>query len=227
MQLLSRNAKLCITYVITTFSAQKFNLLIQAAGSGIPEIKTILSGVLIVFLWPAPYPLETKRFCHSRIPWCKNPFHKGYWIGFFCSIRFISGEGRTFCPHRKLRRKHRQPFRNEVREQWGFVCSFIHDPMLANASIAKRREILSAACAAGVAVAFGAPIGGTLFSLEEVSYFFPPKVCVSSLISYCFERACWKGHVEKVGFFQSFREHSNICGLVFSVPWLRQLRWRF
>ena len=42
--------------------------------------------------------------------------------------------------------------------------------------VAKRREILSAACAAGVAVAFGAPIGGTLFSLEEVSYFFPPKV---------------------------------------------------
>lgn len=42
--------------------------------------------------------------------------------------------------------------------------------------LGKRREILSAACAAGVAVAFGAPIGGTLFSLEEVSYFFPPKV---------------------------------------------------
>ncbi|KAF8322035.1 hypothetical protein DL93DRAFT_2071769 [Clavulina sp. PMI_390] len=41
---------------------------------------------------------------------------------------------------------------------------------------AKRREILSAACAAGVAVAFGAPVGGVLFSLEEVSYFFPAKV---------------------------------------------------
>jgi chloride channel 3/4/5 len=39
----------------------------------------------------------------------------------------------------------------------------------------KRREVLSAAAASGVAVAFGAPIGGVLFSLEEVSYYFPPK----------------------------------------------------
>ena len=40
---------------------------------------------------------------------------------------------------------------------------------------AKRREVLSAAAAAGVTVAFGAPLGGVLFSLEEVSYFFPAK----------------------------------------------------
>lgn len=41
---------------------------------------------------------------------------------------------------------------------------------------AKRREIVSASCAAGVSVAFGAPIGGVLFALEEVSTYFPPKV---------------------------------------------------
>ena len=45
-----------------------------------------------------------------------------------------------------------------------------------NALVAKKREILSAASAAGMSVAFGAPIGGVLFSLEQVSYYFPDKV---------------------------------------------------
>jgi chloride channel 3/4/5 len=58
---------------------------------------------------------------------------------------------------------------------------------------AKRREVLSASAAAGVAVAFGAPIGGVLFSLEEVSYYFPPKTlfrtffcCIAATLSLKF-----------------------------------------
>jgi chloride channel 3/4/5 len=39
----------------------------------------------------------------------------------------------------------------------------------------KKRELLSGAAAAGVSVGFGAPVGGVLFSLEEVSSYFPPK----------------------------------------------------
>ncbi|KAJ2959531.1 hypothetical protein NQZ79_g5033 [Umbelopsis isabellina] len=45
---------------------------------------------------------------------------------------------------------------------------------------AKSREILSASSAAGVAVAFGSPIGGVLFSLEEMSSNFPNKTMLRS-----------------------------------------------
>ncbi|OAS99263.1 chloride channel, other eukaryote [Blastomyces dermatitidis ER-3] len=40
---------------------------------------------------------------------------------------------------------------------------------------AKTREILTATAGAGVAVAFGSPIGGVLFSLEEMASYFPLK----------------------------------------------------
>jgi H+/Cl- antiporter ClcA len=68
---------------------------------------------------------------------------------------------------------------------------------------AKRREILSAACAAGVAVAFGAPIGGTLFSLEEVSYFFPPKVS-KTFTEFSQPLTVILGHVEEVRLSASY-----------------------
>ena len=53
---------------------------------------------------------------------------------------------------------------------------------------AKRREVISAACAAGVAVSFGAPVGGTLFSLEEVSYYF--RKCQASKHITCGLYSC-------------------------------------
>ncbi|PGG99911.1 hypothetical protein AJ80_09266 [Polytolypa hystricis UAMH7299] len=57
----------------------------------------------------------------------------------------------------------------------------------------KRREVLSASASSGVGVAFGAPIGGVLFGLEEVSYYFPPKTlfrtffcCIAAALSLKF-----------------------------------------
>lgn len=55
----------------------------------------------------------------------------------------------------------------------GNVISRWFDKYKRNAS--KTREILTATAAAGVAVAFGSPIGGVLFSLEEMASHFPLK----------------------------------------------------
>ncbi|KFA49563.1 hypothetical protein S40293_02814 [Stachybotrys chartarum IBT 40293] len=55
----------------------------------------------------------------------------------------------------------------------GNVVSRLFSKYQHNAS--KTREILSASAAAGVGVAFGSPIGGVIFSLEEISSYFPLK----------------------------------------------------
>lgn len=55
----------------------------------------------------------------------------------------------------------------------GNVISRMFEKYRRNAT--KTREILSASAAAGVGVAFGSPIGGVLFSLEEMSSHFPLK----------------------------------------------------
>jgi len=47
---------------------------------------------------------------------------------------------------------------------------------------ARKREVFSAAAAAGISVAFGSPIGGVLFSLEQLSYYFPDKTMWQSFV---------------------------------------------
>lgn len=117
-------------------------VLYYAAGSGIPEIKTILSGFVI------------HGYLGVRVLFTKS-------VGLALSVASGLSLGKE------------GPFVH-IASCVGNIVSRIASKYELNE--AKRREILSAACASGVAVAFGAPIGGTLFSLEEVSYFFPPKV---------------------------------------------------
>ena len=46
-----------------------------------------------------------------------------------------------------------------------------------------KREVLTAAASAGISVAFGSPIGGVLFSLEQLSYYFPERIMWNSFVA--------------------------------------------
>jgi chloride channel 3/4/5 len=120
----------------------KRKVLYYAAGSGIPEIKTILSGFVI------------HGYLGARVLITKA-------IGLALSVASGLSLGKE------------GPFVHIASCIGNIISRYVAKY---ENNEGKRRQILSAACAAGVAVAFGAPIGGTLFSLEEVSYFFPPKV---------------------------------------------------
>ncbi|XP_058790647.1 H(+)/Cl(-) exchange transporter 5 isoform X2 [Phymastichus coffea] len=112
-----------------------------ACGSGIPEIKTILSGFII----------------------------RGY-LGKWTLI--IKSVGLILSVSAGLNLGKEGPMVH-IACCIGNILSYLFPKYGRNE--AKKREILSAAAAAGVSVAFGAPIGGVLFSLEEVSYYFPLK----------------------------------------------------
>jgi len=79
----------------------------------------------------------------------------------------------------------------------------VYDHLLARTKltdVARKREVLSAAAASGISVAFGSPIGGVLFSLEvskalenhdpefaltrekQLSYYFPDKTMWQSFV---------------------------------------------
>ncbi|KAI9507422.1 chloride channel [Russula earlei] len=123
-------------------SPARRKVLYYAAGSGIPEVKTILSGFVI----------------------------HGYLGG---RTLFVKAVGLALSVASGLSLGKEGPFVHIASCIGNIVSRYC---VKYENNEGKRREILSAASAAGVAVAFGAPIGGVLFSLEEVSYFFPPKV---------------------------------------------------
>lgn len=114
----------------------------MAAGSGIPEIKTILSGFVI------PGFLDFK-------------------------VLFVKAFGSIFAVSTGMNLGKEGPFVH-ISGCVGYLVAMQFPKYRDNGR--KLREILSAAVAAGLSVAFGAPIGGVLFSYEEISTYFPRKV---------------------------------------------------
>ncbi|KAK0140285.1 H(+)/Cl(-) exchange transporter 3 [Merluccius polli] len=104
-----------------------------ACGSGIPEIKTILSGFII-------------------------RGYLGKWTLLIKTITLVLAVASGLSLGKEGPLVH-------VACCCGNIFSYLFPKYSKNE--AKKREVLSAASAAGVSVAFGAPIGGVLFSLEE------------------------------------------------------------
>jgi chloride channel 3/4/5 len=104
----------------------------MAAGSGIPEIKTILSGFVI------PHFLDFK-------------------------VLVVKAVGATFAVATGMCLGKEGPFVH-ISTCAGYLVASLFPKYRGNGR--KMREMLSVACSSGLSVAFGAPIGGVLFSYE-------------------------------------------------------------
>ncbi|KAJ3475980.1 hypothetical protein NLG97_g9281 [Lecanicillium saksenae] len=114
----------------------------MATGSGIPEIKSVLSGFDI------PHLLSLK-------------------------VMVVKSVGAVFAVATAMCLGKEGPFVHISTCIGYLTAKFL--PQYANNAM-RMREMLSIACSAGLSVAFGAPIGGVLFSYEEISTYFPRRV---------------------------------------------------
>lgn len=113
-----------------------------AAGSGVPEIKTVLSGVEL----------------------------KGY-LSLWAMIIKIIGLGFSVASGLNLGKEG--PFVHLVSALAHVLASRIRDLRI---DFNMMMELVTCGTAAGVSVAFNAPIGGVLFAFEEAALFFPNHV---------------------------------------------------
>lgn len=114
----------------------------MATGSGIPEIKSVLSGFDI------PHLLSFK-------------------------VLVVKSVGAVFAVATAMCLGKEGPFVH-ISTCIGHLVATCLPQYRDNAM--RMREMLSIACSAGLSVAFGAPIGGVLFSYEEISTYFPRRV---------------------------------------------------
>jgi chloride channel 7 len=153
----------------------------EAVGSGIPEVKAYLNGVRV------------KRFSNARLLFVKIlgtilSVSSGLAIGPegpMVHIGAILGASCTKIPSFIW---HVLP-RSWLIRHASFWSHLSH--ALSHFAVdSERRDLVSIGAAAGLAAAFGTPIGGLLFSLEEASTFFNHRMFLKTLVAAAVATIC-------------------------------------
>ncbi|CAN3376444.1 hypothetical protein DIURU_000105 [Diutina rugosa] len=135
---------------------QEPRVMYTACGSGVPEVKTILSGFVI------------RRFL-------------GTYTLFTKAIGLVFAIASGMCLGKEGPYVHLATCVGNISSR---LFPYIHN----NDSM--RKQILSAAASAGVALAFGSPLGGVLFILEEINHYLPShqlfQIFVCAIVSTLF-----------------------------------------
>ncbi|KAF1400944.1 Chloride channel protein 2, partial [Spheniscus magellanicus] len=158
-----------VTYptVLITFSAGFTQILApQAVGSGIPEMKTILRGVVL-----KEY-LTLKTFV-AKVIGLTCALGSGMPLG--KEVRAVPGAGRAGsrrAPSSAPPLSPQGPFVHIASMCAALLSRFLSLFGGIYKNEARNIEMLAAACAVGVGCCFAAPIGGVLFSIEVTSTFF-------------------------------------------------------
>lgn len=158
----------------------------EAVGSGIPEVKAYLNGVRV------------KRFTSVQLFLVKivgtiASISSGLAVGPegpLVHIGAILGASCTKISNIILRLFPNNSLFHMSEGLWSFVTMDLSH----FSTDAERRDLVSIGAAAGFAAAFGAPIGGLLFSMEEASSYFDHSMFLKTLTATAIATFCLAVH---------------------------------
>lgn len=158
----------------------------EAIGSGIPEVKAFLNGVRVkrfssLKLFLVKIVGTILSVSSGLVVGPEGPLvHIGAILGASCTK--ISTLVLSIFPHHTL---------FKINES---LWSFVSQDLAHFSTDAERRDLVAIGAAAGFAAAFGAPIGGLLFSIEEASSFFDHSMFLKTLVATSIATFCLAVH---------------------------------